>query len=178
MTLSNFPHLSIIFDIFLKDQIGVKADQLYLILENVLFLKHTFSKNFPPSQFFLTKIVNPNKVANTDREASHKFNHLPKRRPCTINFTGLSYFVPEGSIFRDKGFKTILKSVSGTFAAGKLTAVMGPSGAGKSTLLNILAGYKELGMDLHIIKYHRFIQLVFHLLIFVIHCFYILIPKI
>jgi len=88
---------------------------------------------------------NLKKVDNRQREGPHKFNHLPRRRPCTIEFNSMSYFVPEGSVFRDKGFKTILKSVSGTFSAGKLTAVMGPSGAGKSTLLNILAGYKELG---------------------------------
>ena len=46
---------------------------------------------------------NLKKVDNKLREAPHKFNHLPKRRPCTIEFNGLSYFVPEGSIFRDKG---------------------------------------------------------------------------
>ena len=43
------------------------------------------------------------KVDNKLREAPHKFNHLPKRRPITIEFNSLSYFVPEGSIFKDKG---------------------------------------------------------------------------
>ncbi|PZC83637.1 ATP-binding cassette sub-family G member 1 [Helicoverpa armigera] len=41
--------------------------------------------------------------------------------------------------------KQILKSVSGCFKPGELTAIMGPSGAGKTTLLNILAGYSTRG---------------------------------
>ncbi|RKP21732.1 hypothetical protein ROZALSC1DRAFT_26874 [Rozella allomycis CSF55] len=36
--------------------------------------------------------------------------------------------------------KTILKSVTGEFKPGRLTAIMGNSGAGKTSLLNVLAG--------------------------------------
>ena len=54
--------------------------------------------------------------------------------------------MPEGGICKNQGFRTILKSVSGTFKPGCLTAVMGPSGAGKTTLLNILSGHIKLGV--------------------------------
>lgn len=39
-----------------------------------------------------------------------------------------------------RGARTVLKDLSGHFAAGSLTAVIGPNGAGKSTLLAALAG--------------------------------------
>lgn len=41
--------------------------------------------------------------------------------------------------------KEILRSISGLFRPGRLTAVMGASGAGKTTLLSVLAGNVEGG---------------------------------
>lgn len=40
---------------------------------------------------------------------------------------------------------SILKSVSGYFKPGELSALMGPSGSGKTTLLDTLAGRKTTG---------------------------------
>ena len=65
----------------------------------------------------------------------------------SLEFTDLTYCIPEGNVCKNRGFRTILKSVSGRFKPGCLTAVMGSSGAGKTTLLNILAGHVTLGVS-------------------------------
>ncbi|XP_066247264.1 ATP-binding cassette subfamily G member 4 [Euwallacea similis] len=51
------------------------------------------------------------------------------------------------TIRQQKGYKKILKGISGLFKSGELTAIMGPSGAGKTSLLNILTGYQKSGVE-------------------------------
>lgn len=87
----------------------------------------------------LVRKVN-NNSPNGLKRPTVTLTHLPRRPPVDIDFSDLSYSIPEGKL--KKSFKTILKSVNGKFRSGLLTAIMGPSGAGKSTLMNILAGYK------------------------------------
>ncbi|XP_055916554.1 ATP-binding cassette sub-family G member 1-like [Eupeodes corollae] len=67
-----------------------------------------------------------------------------KIRSVDITFSDLKYTVDSAKIGAKKD---VLKSISGTFKSGELTAIMGPSGAGKSSLMNILTGFVKSGVN-------------------------------
>ena len=78
-------------------------------------------------------------------------NHdLSLKQSVGITFKEINYSIPLKQTFHEKRrdgpkFKPILNGVTGTFRAGRLTAIMGASGAGKTSLLQVLAGEARNG---------------------------------
>ncbi|XP_073996883.1 ATP-binding cassette sub-family G member 1-like [Rhodnius prolixus] len=64
-----------------------------------------------------------------------------------IEFDHLTFTVDSSAFRWGAKKRTLLKSISGRFRAGELSAILGPSGAGKSSLLNALSGYRSCGVS-------------------------------
>ncbi|KAL4715548.1 hypothetical protein ACJJTC_009174 [Scirpophaga incertulas] len=84
------------------------------------------------------------KITNKEQQECRTLQvNMPAPNAVDIEFTNITLKLSEG--LRSKK-KTILKSVSGLFRSGELTAIMGPSGAGKSSLMNALTGFSTTGV--------------------------------
>ncbi|XP_050548541.1 ATP-binding cassette sub-family G member 4 [Daktulosphaira vitifoliae] len=75
-----------------------------------------------------------------------------KQDQIELKFSDLYYTVSLGI---NKGYKDVLKNISGKFAPSQLIAIMGPSGAGKSSLLDVISGYNLTGVRGNIIVNNR-----------------------
>ncbi|KAL3690439.1 hypothetical protein R1sor_016748 [Riccia sorocarpa] len=70
-------------------------------------------------------------------------------QPLSISFSNVSYYVDMPPEMKQQGAEgdklQLLKSISGAFRPGVLSALVGVSGAGKTTLMDVLAGRKTGG---------------------------------
>ncbi|KAL3675440.1 hypothetical protein R1sor_025388 [Riccia sorocarpa] len=70
-------------------------------------------------------------------------------QPLSISFSNVNYYVDMPPEMKQQGDQEdklqLLKSISGAFRPGVLTALVGVSGAGKTTLMDVLAGRKTGG---------------------------------
>uniref|UniRef100_A0A8C6SB83 ATP-binding cassette, sub-family G (WHITE), member 4b n=1 Tax=Neogobius melanostomus TaxID=47308 RepID=A0A8C6SB83_9GOBI len=123
------------------DNKALEPDSVSLPIEDSV----TCNGNGTIQQHESTTKTSLKKVHKHHTEAQ-RFSHLPKRSAVDLEFKDLSYTIQDGPCWRRKGFKALLKCLSGRFCSRELIGIMGPSGAGKSTLMNILAGYRETGM--------------------------------
>uniref|UniRef100_A0A161ZXM9 ABC transporter domain-containing protein n=1 Tax=Daucus carota subsp. sativus TaxID=79200 RepID=A0A161ZXM9_DAUCS len=86
---------------------------------------------------------------NVEASQSKKKGMVLPFEPYAITFDDVKYSVDMPQEMKEQGVGEdkllLLKSVSGAFRPGVLTALMGVSGAGKTTLMDVLAGRKTGG---------------------------------
>uniref|UniRef100_A0A669BEJ1 ATP-binding cassette, sub-family G (WHITE), member 4b n=1 Tax=Oreochromis niloticus TaxID=8128 RepID=A0A669BEJ1_ORENI len=125
---------------------ALELDSVSLPMEEVVICNGDSQPAAQPQlQQEVSMLTHLKKVENQITEAQ-RFTHLPRRSAVDLEFINISYTIREGPCWRRRGFKALLKCLSGRFCSRELIGIMGPSGAGKSTLMNILAGYRETGM--------------------------------
>ncbi|KAJ0971263.1 hypothetical protein J5N97_019222 [Dioscorea zingiberensis] len=87
--------------------------------------------------------------ANANQNNQNKKGMVLPFAPLSLTFDEVKYAVDMPQAMKAQGVAEdrllLLKSVSGSFRPGVLTALMGVSGAGKTTLMDVLAGRKTGG---------------------------------
>ncbi|XP_019425122.1 PREDICTED: pleiotropic drug resistance protein 1-like [Lupinus angustifolius] len=142
--------------------IGIGALIGFMIIFNIVYtLALTYFNPFDKPQATMTQESEGQEVelpfignsgrANAVMDSSHgkKRGMVLPFEPHSLTFDQIVYSVDMPQEMKDQGAiedrLVLLKSVSGAFRPGVLTALMGVSGAGKTTLMDVLAGRKTGG---------------------------------